>query len=181
MAAIVLPLVLWRFWLGDTKGVRPVKTLHQNPLAMVVDISGWVHTIVHCGVPTCQSMQFFMFFSDGNGDRCADQRDTCWTRSHCWGSWVTNWEADEPTCRRRPSFTFETKFVRLLLGFKLLVIAGDILSWWQADCWSGVPGILEMWGNLTAVRVVLPKSDQSRYSAYIKPRKTIRTIKTGKQ
>jgi len=28
-------------WLGDTKGIRPVKTLHQSPLAMVVDITGW--------------------------------------------------------------------------------------------------------------------------------------------
>jgi len=32
----------WHCWLGDRKGIWPVKTLHQNPIAMVVDIiNGW--------------------------------------------------------------------------------------------------------------------------------------------
>jgi len=35
------PSVLWCCWLGNRKGIRPVKTLHQNLLAMVVNISGW--------------------------------------------------------------------------------------------------------------------------------------------
>ena len=35
-----LPM-LWRCWLDDRKGIQSVKTLHQNPLAPVVDISGW--------------------------------------------------------------------------------------------------------------------------------------------
>jgi len=31
----------WCCWLGDRKGIRPLKTLHQNPLDMVVGINGW--------------------------------------------------------------------------------------------------------------------------------------------
>jgi len=33
--------VLWRCVLGNRNGIWSIKTLHQNPLAMVVDISGW--------------------------------------------------------------------------------------------------------------------------------------------
>ena len=40
---MAFPSVPGRCWLGDRKDiwtVKAVKTLHQNPLAMVVDISG---------------------------------------------------------------------------------------------------------------------------------------------
>jgi len=40
-AAAVSAAVLLCCLLGDMKGIRPVKTLHQNPTAMVVDIYGW--------------------------------------------------------------------------------------------------------------------------------------------
>jgi len=39
--AVVSASVLWCCWLADRKSIQPVKTLHQNPLATVVDISGW--------------------------------------------------------------------------------------------------------------------------------------------
>jgi len=36
-----MPSMLWCTWLGDRKGIWPVKTLHQKDLAIVVDINGW--------------------------------------------------------------------------------------------------------------------------------------------
>jgi len=32
VTALSSPSVIWRCWLGDRKGIRPVRTLHQNPL-----------------------------------------------------------------------------------------------------------------------------------------------------
>jgi len=51
------PSVLWCYQLGNRKGIRPVKALHQNPLAIVVDISEWVQAVVPYGNPTCLSTQ----------------------------------------------------------------------------------------------------------------------------
>jgi len=56
-----LPSMLWRCWLGDRKGILPVKTLHQNSLATVVDISGCGTGFSTYGNPTwvtrCQGNQ----------------------------------------------------------------------------------------------------------------------------
>jgi len=39
--SLCFPSVLQCYWLGDKKSIWTIKTLHQNPLATVDDVSGW--------------------------------------------------------------------------------------------------------------------------------------------